>query len=108
MPACFSGTSGLLPTDDPKSLGSVHNRTMPGCVAFSSHLFKHIAKQNHLPEIFIVGKKDLQSARCDTLTTAAARATSSLPCKSVTQASITCSYTISCIIIICRFLSYRL
>lgn len=60
MPAYFSGTSGLLPTGDPKSLGSVHNYTMAGCIAFSSHLlFKHIPKQNHLPEIFTAGKKDL-------------------------------------------------
>lgn len=53
------------------------------------------------------------SVGCDktwkhTLTTTAARATSSPPSRPVTQEGLTCLYSITCIIVICRFLSYGL
>lgn len=106
----FLETSEFLPADDTKTSGNVHNYTMAGCLVFSYHLlFKHTAKRNHLSEVFTAGREEFYSVNCDkiwkhTLTTAAARATSSRPCKSVTQEIITYLDTITCIIFIFRFL----
>lgn len=110
----FLETSEVLPADDPRTLGNVHNCTMAGSLVFSYHLlFKHTAKQNHLSQVFTAGREEFSSVNCDkiwkhTLTTAAARATSSRPCKSANQEIITYLDTITCIIFIFRFLSYRL
>lgn len=110
----FLETSEFLPADDPKTSGNVHNCTMAGCLVFSYHLlFKHMAKQNPLSEVFTARREEFCSVNCDkigkhTLTTAAARATSSCRCKSVTQEIISYLDTITCIIFIFRFLSYGL
>lgn len=62
----FLETFVFLPADDPKTSGSIHNCTMAGCLVFAYRLlFKHMAKQNHLSEVFTAGREEFCSVNCD-------------------------------------------